>query len=278
MTIVTHHAPDLDALASVWLIKRFLPNWQDADVVFVPAGETLEHETVDSDPHILHVDTGLGLLDHHQSNEDICASQKTYAFIKKQISKDDTWQDEALERIADVVNYYDHFREVKLPDISADYHVFDGINIIDGLKSLYPEDDGRIVEIGLMMLDAIYKVMQEKIWAEENMKEGIRFSTMWGNGIGFETVNDAVLKTAQKTGFVVVIRKDPKKKYVRIKGMPDTKVDFTSLYEKLRRLDPSATWYLHPSKKILLNGTTKNPDMKPTKLTLSEIIKVLEKD
>jgi hypothetical protein len=47
-------------------------------------------------------------------------------------------------------------------------------------------------------------------------------------------------------------------------------------YEQMRKMDPDATWFLHVGKKMLLNGSTKNPDMKPTKLSLPEIIKVLE--
>ena len=31
-------SPDLDAIGSVWVIKKFLPGWKDADVEFVPAG------------------------------------------------------------------------------------------------------------------------------------------------------------------------------------------------------------------------------------------------
>ena len=37
--IVTHMRPDLDAVGSVWAIKRFLPGWEEAIVRFVPAGE-----------------------------------------------------------------------------------------------------------------------------------------------------------------------------------------------------------------------------------------------
>lgn len=287
-TVVTHHAPDLDAVASIWLITRFLPNWQNAEAQFVPAGETLNKQIADSDAGVLHVDTGLGMLDHHQSDEDTCAAKKTYEYVKREknkgrdprVRKDENgqWQDEALERICEVVTFFDHFKEATLPDANADYHIFDAISIIDGLKNIYEEDDQKIVDMGMVMLDAVYRLMKEKVWAEEIIdKEGIRFATPWGKGIAFETLNDAVLKVSQKMGFVVAVRKDPKKGYVRIKGTPNTNVDFTQAFESLRIKDPVATWYLHPSKKILLNGTTKNPDMKPTTLSLNDIIKVLEK-
>jgi hypothetical protein len=41
-------------------------------------------------------------------------------------------------------------------------------------------------------------------------------------------------------------------------------------------MDPQATWFLHVSKKMLLNGSPKNPKMKPTKLPLNDIIEVLK--
>ena len=39
--IVTHTSPDMDAIASVWLLKKFLGGWDKAEVKFVPAGDRL---------------------------------------------------------------------------------------------------------------------------------------------------------------------------------------------------------------------------------------------
>lgn len=276
-TIVTHYSPDLDAISSVWLIRKFLPNWADAVVAFVPAGKTLNNEIPDSNPHILHVDTGFGMLDHHQSNENTCAAKKTYAYLMTHISKNETWEDEAVVRICDMVNFYDHFGEVKLKDINADYHVFDTVTVVDGLKSIYFGNDQKIMDLGMEIIDGVYKSMQEKIWAEEILnKEGIEFMSPWGKGIGFETLNDSVLKLGQKSGYILTVRKDPKKGYVRIKAMPDNQVDLTEAYEIFKKMDPQATWFLHSSKAMLLNGSVNNLEMKPTKLTLKQIIDVLK--
>ena len=83
-------------------------------------------------------------------------------------------------------------------------------------------------------------------------------------------------------GYIIVVRRDPRKGYVRIKARPNNPtgpkgVDLTLAYEKLSKIDPQATWFLHVSKKMLLNGTAKSPKMKPTKLSLSDIIEVLKK-
>mgnify|MGYP001568014235 CR=1 FL=1 len=72
--IVTHFSPDLDAVTSVWLIKRFFKNWEKAEVKFVAAGKTWENQPVDTDEEIIHVDTGLGKFDHHNTDDDTCAA------------------------------------------------------------------------------------------------------------------------------------------------------------------------------------------------------------
>ncbi len=65
--VVTHTSPDWDAIGSVWLIKKFLPGWDASGVKFVPAGEKLakSQEPIEKigEDEIIHVDTGLGLLE-----------------------------------------------------------------------------------------------------------------------------------------------------------------------------------------------------------------------
>lgn len=287
-TIVTHFAPDVDAVSSVWLLKRFLPGWDTAKVEYVAAGKTLNNEIVDSDPDIWHVDTGMGLLDHHQTGEDTCAARRTLDFVaKSQIPKSKfqnngsyhNFSEEALERLVEVVNDIDHFREVYFPNPTADFYDFNLVAILDGLKLLYSQDNDRILEAGLICMDGIYKTFQNKVWAAKELKErGVPFKTRWGKGIGIETVNDEAVRLAQKTGYVIAVRKDPKKEFVRVKALPESSADLTNCYHKFKKLDPKATWFLHAGKKMLLNGSVKNPESIPSKLTLKEIIDVLRKD
>jgi hypothetical protein len=150
--------------------------------------------------------------------------------------------------------------------------------MLDGWKMIFPDNNEQLIELGISSLDGIYKKMQDKVWAEKELKQnGIEFQTRWGKGIGIETVNDEVLRVAQKNGFVLALRKDPKKGYVRVKAQPSSGVDLSGCYNKYKKLDPDATWYLHVGRKMMLNGSMKNPETKPTKLTLREIIEVLRK-
>lgn len=302
--IVTHTSPDMDAITSVWLIKRFLPGWEDAKVFYVPAGQRYkniefknpqESSPVEryGDDEVIHVDTGFGPLDHHQASSDaVCGASLSWDYVRTQnkdlnvpASEKMEVKREAISRIVSVVISIDHFKEVFWKEPTADYHEFQLMGVLEGLKQEKPDHDDYYTDFVMRALDALVYTFENRIWAEKEIREkGVEFKTKWGKGLGFETLNDTVLKLSQKMGNTIVVRKDPRKGYVRIKAKPynnaekgSVDVDLTVAYEALKKIDPGATWFLHVSRKMLLNGTPKNPKMRPTKLSLEEIIKVLQK-
>ena len=134
---------------------------------------------------------------------------------------------------------------------------------------------------GLRWLDMEMHNFENRIWAEKEIKEhGKEFETTFGKGLGVETINGSVLKLGQKLGYTVVIRKDPRHGNVQIKARPDKKgekgIDLTLTSEQMHKMDPEATWFLHVSKKMLLNGSMKNPTMVPTTLTLDQVMNVVK--
>lgn len=313
--IVTHTASDLDAIASSWLIKRFLQGWENAEVRFVGAGTKLigkylkEGDVIEkvivsdaSDSHgereadIIHVDTGLTLLDHHQiASDDICATSLAFDYVLKNnpdLARDENKVD-ALKKIVEYTVDDDHFQEVFWENPTADVYNFSIVGLIAGIKLMYPKDDTSVLNFGYDALDSAYHEFENKVWAEKEIKEkGVEFDTKWGKGLAVETLNDTVLKLGQEQGFIITVRKDPESGNVRIKARPNRRtnlqpqtpnpkfdsvdVDFTPVYEKLKDMDPEASWYLHISKRMLLNGSSKNPEMKGSKLTLKEVIEVLK--
>lgn len=289
--IVTHDSPDMDAITSIWLIKRFLPNWEKAVVEYVPAGEKfkgLKNQALSviektKENEIIHVDTGLGPLDHHETgDQNVCAASRTWDYVKIQnaefadLSEKTTKRIEAIERIVRVVIDIDHFKEVFWGDPTADYHEFSLVNILEGLKVQKPNQNDYYTNFIMNCLDALLHEFENRIWAEDEIKKAEQFETSKGRGIAFDTINDSSVKLSQKMGFVIALRKDPRKGYVRIKARPDSQIDLTPVFEQLKKMDPDATWFLHASKKMLLNGSVKNPKMRPTKLSLSAIINVLK--
>ena len=289
--IVTHISPDLDAITSVWLIKRFLNGWEDAVVKYVPAGDriNLTNEKISpedytdviekiGDSEVIHVDTGLGPLDHHQTQSDkVCAASLTFDYVRKN-SKIKEEKIPALERIVKVIVGDDHFKQVYRPDASSDYHEFELDGILEGLKYQNPGQDDLYVEFISKNLDAVLHNFENRIWAEKEIEENGKTLDI-GNFkvLAIETMNDSVIKLAQLNGYDLVVKKDPRAGNLRIKANPKTDVNLTPVYEEVKKTDPKASWFLHVSKKMLLNGSSKNTKAVASTLSSSDIIEILKK-
>jgi len=270
--IVTHYSPDFDGIPAIWMLKKFHPDFADSKVVFLPAGETLNGKPAGSDPNVIHVDTGGGPFDHHETNEFTCAAKLVWEWLKKERGI----VDEAVERLIPIITLYDHGKDIEWSDALDDKYELMLPALIDGWKILYPGQYEKTLEFGCQMMDAAYEIMKSKIEAEKILICGKVFDTRWGKGIGVETQNEAVLQLGEKMGYSLVVKKDSKRQSVRIYGRADRGVDLSQAFEKIKKLDPQARWFLHASKCLLLNGSAKNPKMNPTKLSLEEVIDVLK--
>lgn len=275
--IVTHINPDLDAVTSVWLLKRFDPqNFDSASLYFVPAGQRIAAEVL-SDKNltaqqVVHVDTGLGKFDHHTerlAQQKVCAASLVLDYLIERFP--DKSKDQALRRLVDFVVDIDHFGEFYWPEPNADRYLFNLVEILHHLKTI-GESDADVVYFGSKALDSIYAAFGSRIAAEAELKSGQEFQTAWGSGIGLSTQNDEVIKFAQKAGYKVVVRKDPEVGNIRIKAVPDPSIDLTPIYEKIIARDTQATWYFHPAKTMILNGSNKHQHQTPSQLSLADVV------
>jgi hypothetical protein len=274
--IVTHINPDLDAICSVWLIKKFLPGWQEAEINFVPAESTLDNDPVDSNPEVLHVDVGLGKLDHHQTKGFLSASKLVFDYLLKVRlnEKLSPLEEESLKLIVEVANDVDNARELTWEEIKKPRYRFYLHDLFLGLRSL-GSTDMETMEFGLRSLEAILNNFKSQLKAQEEIKKGCKFETPWGQALAMETGNEAVIIEGEKEGYCLVARKDPKKGGIRIYALPDSKVDLQKTYDWLKENDSEGEWFLHSSHKLLLNESRVKP-MMPTKLSLEQIMEVLK--
>lgn len=273
-TIITHISPDLDAVTSVWLLRRFLKEYSNAEVFFVPAGKTFNDAPADQDSQIIHVDTGLGRFDHHQTNSFTCAAALVLNYIKKETSFKEI-ELVALERVVDVVVLYDHFRIILYSEPDNDIYDFSIESVIEGLKSQL--DDSQIIQQGAIMLDGVYQSLLYKVRAENELKKANIFKSSWGKSVAVLTDNKYTSDLAQKKGYSLVVTKSPKTGHVRIKTRPDVKKSLSSLYKRLTLKDTKASWFYHASGHMILNGSLKNPSTVPTILQINQVLAEIEK-
>ncbi len=280
--IVTHHAPDLDAIGSLWILKRFdAQHYADSQEFFVDPGQQInpsEAERLGFQMHqVTHVDTGLGEFDHHQperGHEHICATSLVYDYacrLHPELKKD-----EALKFVVDYVTQIDHFEEIYWPDADSPRNCFLIHELIGGYEAASEHDDNSLAQFGLHCFDGAYAALKDTFQARDSIHEGIEFQIKAGKALGIMSKNDEVIKFAQKAGFALVIRKSPEGGEVRIKARPDAELDLKAVQEKILVLDQAGTWYYHPSGKMLLNGSKKQRNQRPTKLSLEKVIELIK--
>lgn len=277
--IVAHHAPDLDAIGSIWILKRFdARKYADAKLAFVNPGETISidaaHE-LDFELHnVTHVDTGLGRFDHHQPDKGSERSSATMLVHQYVVSKNqDLEHDEALETISEFITEIDHFEEIYWPNAGSYRYSFMLHELIRGIEFSELHDDESQTHFGLRCLDSIYATLIQQIKAKEIIEEkGREFSIDNKKCLALETRNDDTLKVAQKQGYELVMRKDPKLGHVRIKVRPDSDIILKPLYDIIKVADPTATWFYHPGGKMLINNSKKHNNQEPSKLSIDEVI------
>jgi hypothetical protein len=283
--IVAHHAPDLDAITSVWLLKRFdSQRYASAKVAFVNPGDTISLKEAEEEfncqlHEVTHVDTGLGEFDHHQAeraSREICASTLVFDYLKK--VRPEIAENRALEEMIKIVVDVDHFGEIYWPEAKENRFVFTLHELIHGHESIEPHDDDSQLHFGMSALDCAYAEMTNRLKAEEIIAEkGIEFDIKEGKCIGLETQNDESIKLSQVKGYILAVRKDSEYGHIRIKVRPDAQLNLDKLYQAIKEIDQKATWFYHASGKMLLNGSIKHRNQVASSLSLKGVIHLIQK-
>lgn len=260
-TIVSHLSPDLDSITATWIVRRF-GGMPDAELAFVPAGATLDGRPADADPEVIHVDTGYGRFDHHQpevASPTVCAaSLAADAFAP---------EDRALRRLVEWVIDVDNGRE---PPEHA-LHPFSVTALIHGLNRLSAGNSRQVMETALPLLDAWYRAAQDHVAAEDELERAIWFETVWGPAAAVVERRASAQQLAYARGAVLYLAQTPEG-WRRFTAPAWSSVDLSDTAARLRAREPDVDWYLHPSKKLLLNGSKKAPPRVLSQLTMEDLI------
>jgi hypothetical protein len=260
--IVGHLAPDLDCLTAIWILMRF-GGAAEAELQFVPAGQTLGGLPPDADRAIVHVDTGGGRFDHHQrASVDLCAAE----LVRRAAAPHDL----ALQRMVQQVCQIDNARA------PVGDNAFFNINaLIAGYNLLFPNRPHHVAVAMLPNLDAWYEHEARQIRLEQAFAHRLEFYTPWGLGIAMESEEGGSSKLAYGHGAVLYAYRDANG-WMGVAAQSRSSVDLSNVYIDLREIDGDADWYLHPNKRLLLCGTAKAPPRIASRLSLIELVEVIE--
>lgn len=267
-TLVTHINPHLDDIVAIWLFRKFHPDFEAAEVEFV--SQSVGNLTTQETDETVYFGVGRGRFDEHKGDVDDCATSLVWKFLKKQFkSPSDGAVTTALDEIVEWVRLSDTGR---LPAQQFDdFTVPALIRPSDNSKS----SSLKATALGSDILDRILKVLTRKHRAQKDWGKRVKFNTKFGKSVAIESefVDRAFCKASGKAELYLMV--DPKNKHVQY-FTPSYQIDLEPIYNRVKSLDPQASWFLHQSHHMVICGSSSAPDSKPTKLTMSELIKAAQ--
>lgn len=266
--LVTHINPHLDDIASIWLFKKFHPDFKDANLEFISASReagVLSERSESKDK--VFVGTGGGRFDEHKEGLDTCATSLVYEYLKKEkYLPEDEISQKALEKLIEWNRLID---TGKAPEGQFDEF---SVQAFIRTRDNSPETSNKSVELGVEILERILAVLKRKQQSLKDWKEKKEFSTKFGRS--FAVVSETINREfCREQGGDLFLMYNPKYKSVQF-FTPSFEIDLESIYKKLKSLDPEASWFLHQSHHMVICGSSSAPDSKPSKLSFEQLIEV----
>lgn len=263
--LVTHINPHLDDIAGIWLFKKFHPDFKDAKVEFISASR--EAAAGRENENTFFIGTGGGQFDEHKEGLQTCAGTLVYEYLKKKnyIPKDEILRG-ALDRLTQWNQLIDTGRA---PD--SQFDEFSVQAFIRSKESTNQSSD-KSVELGIEILDRILPVLKRKQQSIKDWVSRVEFQTKFGKSFAIisETVDREFCREQAGDLFLMY---HPKHKSIQF-FTPSFEIDLKPIYDKVKSLDSSASWFLHQSHHMVICGSSSAPDSKPTKLSFEQLIEV----
>lgn len=281
--IVTHLSPHLDEIVAIYLVKTFDPEWRDAVVTYKamnPQGGDVDLAAVDKDPDIIYLGIGRSKYDEHGLSKEMAAHTTAATLVwddlkARGLSPADKTQTLAIDKLMRFIIAEDTGALKSEEHWLADFTIE---SLWAGFSQANHGDSDKKLEYGLPLVGYMLTYLGNIASAEQELKEkGQEFESLWGPAVAIESNSGAVGLSAYRQGKVLVVGVNPKLGYRRFTGKTGSNVDLTPIYEKLKTIDPDVEWYLHQGKRMLLSGSHSAPNVKISKLTLSQMVDLVRK-
>ncbi len=296
--IVTHPAPDLDALVSVYLLRRYggelVPGSDTCPLRFVSPREVEAAggpEALEEAGEVV-VDLGGGRFDNHP-RPDRPGSGDLEASAAELVAEHlGVRQRPELDKLLRFCARQD-LKGQSLRSRDPVDHAVAIPAIIDGLNRMNPGDGDAVYAAIEPVLDAI--VTSERSWTDAlaDANRGRREDVEGAQVLAMESSSSAAARAGRYCGAdLLVVRYLPQGHvaYTLRRDGPLGGMTLDGLADRVRRAELAARglpqprampqvgmhggWFLHQSRKILNKGSPKAPDVEPTVLTLADLHRV----
>ena len=256
--IFTHMFVDLDAVVSVWLVKRFVAGFHDAIVKFVPANWTPDSSFVAGD---IAVDISAGLKGIDVEDQHHCAA---WALWYDMLSPQDR------NALSDLVAYVDLQDENGDVLTACGLEAHESVSLLReaGLNSIFRglqgsiKNDTQVLALMETILDGLHDKAMARLRAEEEANTAEFFG------------NVAIIRNAQEFGTNGVLFSRGAKAVVFVDGnnlgvVRRNGLTVSMSHDSVRALiptDEALEWFAHPAGFLFGRGTRKAPVNTPSKV------------
>lgn len=267
MTILTHIRPHLDDLCGIWLLSKYSPEHKDAEFMYVPSSKAIEW--LKEHPKAVGVGTGRGKFDEHKGDLEECAASLVWADVRDNV-KDDA-ERIAIDRIVAWVLQVDTGMTAMMP-----YRQFALPSVFLGVYKHFEGDNEKLRGVAFTILEGLLLMEKNTVTLEKEWEQRVVFNSRFGPAVAFVTSADGAEDFAYSQGFDLVVTRNPSNTYFNIRAKAGTLADLTPVHKELLKRDPTADWFFHHSKKMLICGGYLAPETPLSKLTLEELIELVK--
>lgn len=264
-TLVTHVRPHLDDICGMWLFRKFVPSFRGAPMRFVSA------TTKDpGDPKVVFIGMGRRRFDEHKGDVGESATSLVWRFVRPKVRN--SIDRAALDRLVLWVRDEDR----GMHDLEPGRE----LGPIPQLRSYFERhgrDSRRLTEFGFELLEGILSSLRNTALLDGAWKKRIEFRTRWGAGVALATAVADADQYAYQKGAVLLVLHNTETGFRHYRASAKSRVNLTSVYRQLMKVDRQADWYLHHSKKLLLSGSDVAPETKLSKLPLHRLVDLVKK-
>ncbi len=264
--IITHIRPHLDDICAAWLLKRYQPGAENAALEFLPADRRVSEP--DADLGIIYVGMARGRFDEHKGDVGDCATTLVHKAIKGRIA-----DPEEAAAIAKIVAWVLEEDTGKLNAVA--YREFTVPMVFQGEYERTGRDSSAVAELGYRLLDALLVSERNMVRLETAWAKRQEFQSRYGRAVALVSTAREIDSYGYAHGFDLVLYMNPDGSYRNIRGRAGTDIDLTAVHEALAKEDPTATWYFHHTKKLLICGGELAPDAKPSQLPFERLIELV---
>ncbi len=285
MTIVTHTAPDFDAIGAVWLLKRY-GGMADHEVIYVNTGNP--------DPAILAaaaavVDTGREYdparlrFDHHhlpgRAANETCATLQVFVHLTG-----GGWPDHPLFFLNQIVALIYAGDTGKRTD-GADWSRIEGIHAMLSALKLRNADDATLMHTGCLWLDLLAEHSQARYAAQRTLATHTAYRSEDGMVVALKDAPPHATSAAMEAGARLVVFANYGERAIGVMRAGEWQEPHCGqLIEAIiadptlpaDELDELTSWYRHEAGFFAGRGTKKAPREDPIAVDLVDIARAID--